>query len=163
MATSIVRYSGGDMKLLLVAMLAIMPTSGCSRSREIDADPALEVEIVAIRNVLSQYRPSIVTVDQGYVQPGHAPPSGTGQRRPAQRQQTLADSIKQDATDPRGDTLRIRASVPEVRGQTATIHVTVDGRLAGGHPGAFYETVSLALERIGSRWVVRKRTQLGIS
>lgn len=151
------------MKVMWLAMLAVATTSACLGSQRAAPDPDLEVEIVAIRDVLGRYRPAVLTVDDEYVEEGHAPPPGSGQRRPAKRHQALSDSLRRDATNPRGDTLRIRASVPQLRGQSASVHVTVDGRLPGGHRPAFYETVAIVLERVGSRWIVRERTQLGIS
>ena len=60
------------------------------------------------------------------------------------------------------DTLRVRASEPEIRSDTATISVTVDGRM-GGRDRHFYETVAVVLHREELRWVVRTRTQLGVS
>ena len=151
------------MKIIRLALLAVAAGAACLRPPHPAGDAELQVEIIAIRDVLRQYSPALLTIDRGYAEAGHAPPPATGQLRPAERHRALVNTLRGGTLNPRGDSLRVRVSAPQVRGKTATSDVTVDGRLAGGHPGAFYETVALVLERAGERWVVRKRTQLGIS
>lgn len=146
------------MRLLVMATVA-----ACLRPQHHNSDADLQVELVAIGDVVHRFGPALLTLDREYAAAGHAPPPGTGLQRPAERHHALLNSLSQHESVPRGDSLRVRASAPQIRGETAIIHVTVDGRLAGGRAGAFYETVAFVLERTGDRWVVRRRTQLGIS
>lgn len=151
------------MKILRLVAVAMTVTTDCLRPPLQAGDTGLQLELAALRDVVRQYRPAVLTLDREYVQAGHAPPAGTGQQRSAARQQALVDSLAKETKHPRGDSLRVRTSAPEVEAATARVDVTVDGRLADGRRGAFYETVALVLERVGDRWVVRERRQLGIS
>jgi hypothetical protein len=137
--------------------------AGCFRAAVSSSNPALEVELVATRNALSSYHPAVLSVDSVYAQAGHAPPLMTDRGRPARRQRAFNDSLRRDVERVGGDTLRVRASEPMIKGRTATISVTIDGTLAGGRPGAFYETVTFVLDHDGKQWIVRERKQLGIS
>jgi hypothetical protein len=137
--------------------------AGCFRAAVSPSNPALEVEVVATRNVLRSYHPAVLSVDSVYAQAGHAPPSMTDGVRPARRQRAFNDSLRRDVERIGGDTLRVRASEPMIKGRTATISVTIDGTLGGGRPGRFYETVTFVLDHDGKQWIVRKRNQLGIS
>jgi len=143
--------------------ICLIGEAGCFRAAVSPSDPALEVELVATRSVLRSYHPAALSVDSVYAQPGHAPPMMTDRVRPAGRQRAFNDSLRRDVERVGGDTLRVRASEPMVKGRTATISVTIDGTLAGRRPGAYYETVSFVLEHDGKQWIVRERSQLGIS
>ena len=126
--------------------------------------PASTVELAAIRAALVSYRPGRLTIDSVFARPDQAPPAMTLRIRPASRQRTLVDSTQSLQVRGRTDTLRVRASEPLIRGDTATISVTVDGRLAEARPSKrFYETVQFVLVRGGVRWVIFTRTQLGVS
>jgi hypothetical protein len=86
----------------------------------------------------------------------------TTQIRPGPRQLILTDSIQSLQFRGGPDTLRVRASEPVLQGDSTTISVTIDGRSAGSWR-RFYETVRFVLRRDGARWVIRSRTQLGIT
>jgi hypothetical protein len=83
--------------------------------------------------------------------------------RPAPRQRDLIDSLQSMTVRGGADTLRVRASDPRIRGEIATISVTVDGRVGGDRDRHFYETIAFVLHREELRWVVRRRVQLGVS
>lgn len=119
------------------------------------------MEMTAARSTLSPYRATHVVVDSLFAMPGQAPPAMTARARPAARQRHMADALRPQPASGAADTLRIRASDPQIRGRTATVTVTVDGRASGGRP--FYETVAYEFEYDGTRWQLRSRTQLGIS
>ncbi|HSQ03931.1 MAG TPA: hypothetical protein VLN59_07850 [Burkholderiales bacterium] len=87
----------------------------------------------------------------------------TARVRPAQRHRSVIDSLNSLAMRGGTDTLRVRASDPQIRGETATISVTVDGRVSASSKRHFYETVAFVLRRDGTRWVIRSRTQIGVS
>lgn len=126
--------------------------------------PASTIELIAVRGLLAPYRPGLLTIDSIFAHPDQAPPGMTTSIRPAPRQQLLIESLQSLVTRGGHDTLRVRASEPHIRGRTATISVTVDGRLATGRDRSrFYETVAFVLERDGARWLIRSRTQLGVS
>jgi hypothetical protein len=150
------------MPRILLGILLI-GEAGCFRAAVSPSNPALEVELVATRTILRSYNPAVLRVDSVYAQAGHAPPSMTDGVRPAGRQRALNDLLQRDIERVGGDTLRVRASEPMINGRTATISVTIDGTLARGRPGAFYETVSFVLAHDGEQWTVRERNQLGIT
>jgi len=151
------------MHRMLPAMLVIAGSCALNRAASSE-DAALAVEVVAVRSVTGQYALGVLHLDSVFAHPDQAPPAMTGQLRPTSRHRALADSIRKDIVRTSRDTLRVRASEPRISGRVATISVTIDGRLVAGHPrNGFYETVALVLYYDGSRWIVRKRTQLGIS
>jgi len=137
----------------------------CALNRTVSSeDEALAVEVLAVRNVTGQYPFGVLHLDSVFAHPDQAPPAMTGQLRPASRHRALADFIRKDMLRTSRDTLRVRASEPRISGRVATISVTIDGRSAAGHPrNRFHETVAFVLYHDGSRWIVRERTQLGIS
>lgn len=149
--------------MFVVLGIALAGSVRASTSPAVARGARLAVELGAIRSVLVSYRPAVLTLDPQYARPGQAPPGMTGRLRPAARQRALSDSLRRDVVAGGGDTLRVRASEPVLEGSTATISVTVDGRLAGGHHGAFYETVVFEFAHDGTAWIIRRRTQLGIS
>ncbi len=150
----------------LFAIAAVLVSAGAcaARSSNADGDSSLEVELAAVRSLLGAYSPGSLTVDSIYARSGEAPPSLTAETRPSDRHHALSDSVRLGVANGGGDTLRVRASAPDIRGRSAAISVTVDGRLANSHRrGGFYETVAFVLEKDGSRWVIRERKQLGVS
>jgi hypothetical protein len=145
------------------ASLGMIAAAGCTKRPAADAAAPLAVELAAARSVLASYRPGAITVDPEYAPPQQAPPSASGKYRPDHRQRAVTEALRTATQEGGGDTLRVRASEPVIEGRSAAISVTVDGSLASGHPGAFYETIQFELQRTDRGWSVHKREQLGIS
>ena len=145
-------------RLLLAAVVVFPSTTAVA----VHQDPKSTIELAAIRAVLASYRPGHLTIDSLFALPDQAPPGMTSRVRPGPRQRSLIDSLQPMTVRGGADTLRVRASEPEIRSDTATISVSVDGRM-GGRDRHFYETVAFVLHREELRWVVRTRTQLGVS
>ena len=118
------------------------------------------LEITAAQRILASYRPAFVAVDSLFAVPGQAPQASTNRARPHVRQELFTDLIQSKVAGA-ADTVRIRASDPEIRGNTATITVTVDGTARDGR--RFYETVEYVFHFDGRRWQLRSGVQLGIS
>ncbi len=143
---------------------AMLTAAACAHGRApIVEDPALTIELIAVRSVLGPYRFGVVIVEPTFAHPDQAPPAMTQQVRPAIRQRALADSLQLSVSPGRRDTFHVRASEPRIRGREATISVTVSRDARRGRRDRFYETVAFVLEHTGSRWIVRERTQLGIT
>lgn len=138
---------------------ALAPSHDTSRQ-----SPTSTIELTAVRAALGSRRPGLIIVDSVFARPDQAPPAMTAQIRPGPRQRMLTDSIQSLQVRGGPDTLRVRASEPVLRGDSATISVTIDGRSPGRRiTRSFYETVRFVLSRDGARWVIRSRTQLGIT
>jgi hypothetical protein len=147
----------------LLVSLWLTAQAACFRSALSPSADPFDVELTAMQDVLSLYRPMLFSVDSMFAQADQAPPAPTGRARPAARHRTLNDSLQSAVARVGGDSLRIRASEPSISGRRANISVTIDGRLARSGARRFYQTMALMLERDGNRWVVRERRELGIS
>jgi hypothetical protein len=143
--------------LMLAGAVALIPGAP-NRQR-----PESMVEMVAIRALLASYTPGRVIIDSLFAVADQAPPAMTTRARPPARQRLLVDSLVTLQVRGGLDTLHVRASEPQIRGDSATICVTVDSRSVGGGKYRSYETVAFVLQRDGSRWLIRGRTQLGVS
>ena len=149
----------GVARCFLLASVVVFPSTA---ALPIHQAPQSTIELTAIRATLTRYRPGQITIDSVFAVPDQAPPPMTSRVRPAPRQRALIDSLQSVAAQGGADTLRVLASEPQIRGDTASICVTVERR-SGGLRRHFYETVAFVLHREESRWVVHSRTQLGIS
>jgi hypothetical protein len=137
---------------------------------EFGRDQALEIEITAIRSMLTsnglvgRSDGWIVSIDPRFALPGHAPGSPTSTRRTLERHDALVKMVVTTMPDS-GDILTVRTSDPVIDGATATISVTISYNRA--HPvrrrRAGYETIGFALRRTANGWVVVNRTSLGIT
>lgn len=141
--------------------LALAVVSGCPAAAVAQNSVSSALEIDATRRSLSTYRAAFIEVDSLFAVPSQAPPALTARARPHARQGLLAQLIQSSRVTGAVDTIRIRASDPEIRGRTATISVTVGGTARGGR--RFYETVAYVFEFDGTRWQLRSRVQLGVS
>ena len=150
------------MRRLMLAIF-LVGEANCVRAAVRPSNPALEIELLAARDVLRSYHPAVLTIDSVYAQADQAPPGMTTRVRPSGRQRAFNDLLRRDIKRLGGDTLRVRASEPVINGRSATISVTIDGTLARGRSRSFYETVSFVLHHDGKQWIVRERNQLGIS
>lgn len=156
------RY-GHVMRLLRIE-IALLSVGCAFQGSSGAADAALEVEVVAIRDMLgARHFDRTLAVDTLFAEPGQAPPAMTLVRRPAVRHRALVDSVDRPRATTGLDTLHVRASAPRFDGSEATISVTVSGRQGGDRKRNFYETIRFVLRRDGARWVVQQRQQLGIS
>jgi hypothetical protein len=120
----------------------------------------LRAEVVAARDLLSAYPRQQVLLASNYAVPDQAPPATTDERIPT----ATVDFILGALDRPVGTGgLIVRFSKPRIEGTTATLTVTVDfpDERQPGRRG--YETVRYVLERQGTTWTIRERTQLGIS
>lgn len=160
------------------AVALILLCFGCAHPAELHEAPtsdtrpdhALEIETAAIGSMLRQSglvgsaHGWIVVIDAAFAHAGHAPGEATGNIRAAWRHDALVKSLVIDQRTS-GDTLRVRASDPTIRGDSATISVTI-GYLrqhAERRRRAGYQTDEIRLRRTQNGWVVTHRTNLGIT
>ena len=143
---------------LLFAIAAVLPRSAGAQ------DDTLAVEVAAIRELLSPYAHGrVIVLDPRFASPRDAPPRMTQVERPFARQRALQDSISSLGERDSRDTLHVYASVAVFHDSSATISVTVRHCGRAERRLVFYETVEYALRHDTGRWIVSRRSRLGIS
>jgi hypothetical protein len=149
---------GARARLLLFAIGCLLPGSATAQ------DDTLAVEALAIRDLLGAHpHGGVIALDVRFAAAGQAPPGMTGMQRPLARQRALEIAIALLGDSATTDTVHVQASAPLLQGDTATISVTVSWRGSPERRRSFYETVAYVLRRQPGRWVVHRKSQLGIS
>jgi hypothetical protein len=145
--------------LILAFALASIPAGGAPAQSD-----TLAVELAAINALLSAHAGGhVIVLDVRFASPGQAPPSMTTTPRPVTRQRALEDAIGPLNASASTDTLYVQASAPIFQGSVATVSITVSHRGRAGRRRRFYETIEYQLGRESGRWVIQRRSQLGIS
>lgn len=153
----------GEQAMFSLRAVVLLAASSASRADAQSARDTLAVETLAVRAMVGKFVVAAATVDSLFAQPDQAPPAMTGVSRPAARQRALAEAAREARRDAKGDSLRVRVSNPSFRGDVARISITVDQFSVRARRRGAYETVVFTIARMGDRWVVRERVQLGIS
>jgi hypothetical protein len=123
----------------------------------------LMVESTVIRAMIAKESLAAATLDSMYSEPDQAPPTQRLGRREPYAQEMVTNALRESLGNAAGDSVHVRTSKPVIRGDTATVSVTVY-RFSPRRPGrSHYETVPFTLVRVNGLWIVRKRVVLGVS
>ena len=126
------------------------------------ADERLALELAAARHMRARYPGDPLALDPAFQEPDHAPGWPTAGQRDSARTAALARALDARVTSDRaGGGVYLLLSEPVIRGDTATITITVAWSGAGRRGG--YETQALTLVRERGAWRVVRSVQLGIT
>lgn len=142
----------------LLILLLLPAISTAQASRDVEA-----IERAAARHLLARHPSWSVHLDAAFAEPRTAPGVRSSVARPQHRTLLLADSLRAIVSSQRAETtVHLMLSDPVVRGDTATVSVTVDYLRPHGRRRGFYETIEVVLARTANGWHVIGETQLGI-